>query len=402
MLSQQTMNIIKSTVPALEEKGIEITTLFYKTLFENYPELLNIFNQVNQKKGRQQTALANTVLAAAKHIDQLESILPVVKQIAHKHRSLAIKPEHYPIVGEYLLKAIKEVLGDAATEQILTAWGDAYGVIAQVFIDIESEMYEESSSQKGGWLDFKEFEIVEKVQESDVITSFYLKPVDGIELPTFKPGQYITVRVRVPGETYLVNRQYSLSDEPGKEAYRISVKKEWSPDSPEGRLSNYLHSSIHIGDRIELTAPAGDFTLQVQETPVVFLSGGVGITPLMSMVQSVATNQPNRPVTFVQAVHNSSFQAFKKELKALNDRLKDYRLSFVYSSPAAEDLADSHFGKQGYVDTEFLKKFELNQDADYYVCGPVPFLQTVLASLSELGVQPEKVHYEFFGPAISI
>lgn len=123
MLSQKTIDVIKSTVPVLEVHGTTITTVFYKNLFEAHPELLNIFNHANQKKGRQQNALANTVLAAAKHIDQLETIIPVVKQIAQKHRSLAVKAEHYPIVGEYLLGAIKEVLQDAATEEILQAWG---------------------------------------------------------------------------------------------------------------------------------------------------------------------------------------------------------------------------------------------------------------------------------------
>src|SRR5690606_33534418 len=142
--SQQTIDIVKSTVPVLEKHGKDITTHFYRIMFEAHPELLNIFNHANQEKGRQQTALANTVYAAGKYIDQLEVLVPAVKQIAHKHRSLGVKPEHYPIVGEYLLKAIKDVLGDAATDDIINAWGEAYGVIAQVFIDTEKEMYQQA------------------------------------------------------------------------------------------------------------------------------------------------------------------------------------------------------------------------------------------------------------------
>ena len=130
MLSQETINIIKSTVPVLEEHGKTITTVFYKNMFAEHPELLNIFNHANQSQGRQQTALANTVYAAAANIDNLEAIVPAVIQIGHKHRSLGILPEHYPIVGEHLLGAIKEVLGDAATPEIIDAWADAYGVIA--------------------------------------------------------------------------------------------------------------------------------------------------------------------------------------------------------------------------------------------------------------------------------
>lgn len=121
-------------------------------------ELLNIFNHTNQKKGRQQQALANAVYAAATYIDNLEAIIPVVKQIGHKHRSLGIKAEHYPIVGTCLLRAIKEVAG--APDEVLNAWGEAYGVIADAFISIEAEMYEEAAHKEGGWKDFRNFVIV--------------------------------------------------------------------------------------------------------------------------------------------------------------------------------------------------------------------------------------------------
>ena len=347
MLSQQTIDIVKSTVPVLEEYGTTITKTFYKNMFAAHPELLNIFNQTNQEKGRQQTALSNTVIAAAKYIDNLEVIIPVAKQIAQKHRSLAVKPEHYPIVGEYLLGAIKEVLGDAATDDIINAWAEAYGVIADAFIGIERDMYTVAAEQDGGWTDYKEFTVTDKVQESDVITSFYLRPADGNKVPTYSPGQYITVRVKIPGEPYLLNRQYSLSVAPGQEYFRISVKKEAEGETHEGKVSNYLHKSIQIGDKLEVTAPAGEFTLDKKETPVVFLAGGVGITPLLSMVQTVSVEQSNRSVQFIQAVNDSSVQAFKHELA--NIKLNDYKLSFVYSNPTAADEQNPHFAKKGYV-----------------------------------------------------
>src|SRR5690625_2989418 len=149
-LTEETRNIIKATVPVLEEHGEQITTRFYQLMFENHPELKNIFNQTNQRHGDQPRALANTVYAAAANIDNLEAILPTVVSIAHKHKSLNIKPEHYPIVGKYLLLGIKDVLGDAATDEIIDAWEKAYGVIAAVFIDVEKQMYEELESTVGG------------------------------------------------------------------------------------------------------------------------------------------------------------------------------------------------------------------------------------------------------------
>ncbi|PGS47473.1 NO-inducible flavohemoprotein [Bacillus sp. AFS041924] len=403
MLSQKTIEIIKSTVPVLEVKGTEITSVFYKNLFTNHPELLNVFNHTNQQKGRQQTALANTVLAAAQNIDKLETILPVVKQIAQKHRSLLVKPEHYPIVGQHLLGAIKEVLGDAATEEILGAWGEAYGIIAQVFIDIEKEMYEEASNQDGGWSEFKEFKVIEKVEESDVITSFYLKPKDGSSVPTFLPGQYITVRSQIPGEEYLSNRQYSLSDVPGKPYFRISVKREAEENQPLGKFSNFLHNQVNVGDTLEITAPAGDFTLNTEKaSDVVFLSGGVGITPLMSMAKSIVTSQPNRQVNFISASRNGKLQAFENELNELKEQLTNFNLSFVYENPSEVDLQNNNFKKQGYIDAEWLKNNLKLDNADYYVCGPVPFLKSIITSLKELGIKDTQIYFEFFGPSISL
>lgn len=142
MLSQKTIDIVKSTVPALKEHGMEITTTFYKTMFKNNPEVKEMFNMNKQESGAQPKALAMTVLAAAQNIDNLEVLLPAVKKIGQVHVNTNVKPEHYPIVGKNLLLAIKEVLGDAATDEVLEAWGEAYGVIAQVFIDTETEIYD--------------------------------------------------------------------------------------------------------------------------------------------------------------------------------------------------------------------------------------------------------------------
>lgn len=141
MLSQKSIDIVKSTVPVLREKGIEITTTFYKRMFENNPEVKVLFNMDRQESGEQPKALAMTILAAAQNIDNLESLLPVVKKIGQKHVDSKVLPEHYPIVGKNLLLAIKEVLGDAATDEVLQAWEEAYQVISKIFIDVEQEIY---------------------------------------------------------------------------------------------------------------------------------------------------------------------------------------------------------------------------------------------------------------------
>lgn len=142
MLDQKTIEIVKSTVPVLKEHGLEITKTFYKNMFENNPEVKPLFNMDRQASGEQPKALAMTVLAAAQNIDNLGALMPAVKKIAERHCDVEIKEEHYPIVRSNLLGAIKEVLGDAATEDIIEAWGKAYGEIAKVFIAVEKEIYE--------------------------------------------------------------------------------------------------------------------------------------------------------------------------------------------------------------------------------------------------------------------
>lgn len=390
MLSQETRSIIKSTVPVLADHGTAITTVFYKNLFEAHPELLNIFNHANQKKGRQQAALANTVYAAAVHIDNLEAILPAVVQIANKHVSLGVKAEHYPIVGEFLLKAIKEVLGDAATDDIINAWAEAYGVIADAFIGVENKMYEQAESQENGWKFFKNFVVVRKVKESENITSFYLKPADGSLVPTYQPGQYISLRLSIPGEKYLFNRQYSLSQAAKADEFRISVKREADND-PNGRVSVYLHEEIKEGGTIEVSAPAGGFVLDATKTsPVAFVSGGVGITPMMSMFETVATLTPERPTAFLHAARNESFHAFDQDIQKYTASMVNAAYKTLYSDQP-----------NGYITREVLQEM-VDVTGDVYVCGPVPFMEAIIQELRAMGMAEEQIHFEFFGPAVAL
>lgn len=402
MLDQNTINIIKSTVPVLEKHGEAITTRFYQLMFGNHPELLNIFNHANQKQGRQQKALAGTVYAAAQYIDNLEAILPVVKQIAHKHRSLGIKAEHYPIVGKHLLLAIKDVLGDAATDEIIDAWAQAYGVIADAFISVEAEMYEEAEKQHGGWEGFRNFVVDRKVIESDVITSFYLKPEDEKEIAHFLPGQYISIKLEMADEEYTHIRQYSLSDAPGKGYYRISVKREAGTSNPDGMVSNHLHDAVNVGDILKVSAPAGDFVLNTEKnTPVVLLSGGVGLTPMLSMLKTVVEVQPERKVTFIHAAANSNVHALREEVETLSS-LENVASFVFYDAPTEEDRQNNRFDVEGYVTKEWLNKNVSVKDADFYFCGPVPFMKAINRSLKELGVSEDRINFEFFGPMGSL
>lgn len=403
MLSEKTIEIIKSTVPVLEIYGTAITRRFYERMFKAHPELLNIFNHANQKQGRQQTALANAVYAAAQNIDKLETILPVVKGIAHKHRSLGILPEHYPIVGEHLLGAIGEVLGAAATEEILEAWKEAYGVIANVFIGIEANMYAAAEAGEGGWAGFRAFRVQRKVRESEVITSFYLVPEDGGKLAEFEPGQYVSVRVNIPGEENTHIRQYSLSDAPGRPYYRISVKREDAArERPAGKVSVYLHEQVTEGGVLWLSAPAGDFALKGHsDDGVVLISGGVGLTPMLSMLHVLAEKQPQRPVTFIHAAQNGDVHALREEVEELAGRHEQVSVHWCYEKPTERDRAENRFHQEGYIDLAWVRSVAPSAEADFYFCGPVPFMRAMNSMLEAWGVPADRIHYEF-GPAGSL
>ncbi|WP_147804932.1 NO-inducible flavohemoprotein [Alkalicoccus halolimnae] len=389
MLTNEQMTVITSTVPVLEEHGVKVTTRFYRQLFNDHPELLNLFNHVNQETGDQPKALAYSLYQAASNIENLESILPVVKQIAHKHRSIGVKEEHYPIVGEYLLQAMQDELGLNSDDPVIEAWGAAYGIIADVFIQVEKEMYEQA-----GWDGFREMKVSSKVRESDEIYSFYFSPADGGPLPLFQPGQYISIEASIPGEKYRHIRQYSLSDAPGKNHYRISVKRE---NNPEGIVSNYLHDQVNAEDSIYISAPAGDFTVKEAHSPLILISGGVGVTPLLSMYKRVRESQPERPVTFVQAVRNENVHGLAEEIHVLKED-SHIRHIVCYEEPENIDAGDF----KGRLTPEALASFLPQEQAEYYLCGPELFMQSVYDMLKDLGISSNQISYEFFGPTMTL
>lgn len=382
MLSEQTKEIVKQTVPVLEQYGNEITKVFYQRMFEAHPELLNIFNKSNQKQGKQQTALAQTVLAAAKHIDHLEVIVPNVNQIAHKHRALQVKEEHYPIVGEFLLKAIKEVLGDAATDDIMNAWEEAYGVIAGVFIQMEKSMYEAAA-----WDDFKSFKIANIEDQGTSMKSFEVEPVNNIKIPELVAGQYITVRIKPTNDDNLALRHYSIYSVKNDGKIRFAVKREGEGEK-KGLVSHDLHDKYSIGDTIELSAPAGDFKVESEKgKTLLLLSSGAGVTPMFAMLEDEAYK--GRNVHFVHVNEAEKDVPFKEEVDALNAMNENVEVTYHLKE------------KDGYLTSNELSNW-INEDVDIYLCGGITFMDTIFDELEKLNIGQADVHFEPFGPKMSI
>lgn len=398
MLTQHTKDIVKATAPVLAQHGLDIIKCFYKRMFAAHPELKNVFNMAHQEQGQQQQALARAVYAYAENIEDPSSLMAVLGNIAHKHASLGVRPEQYPIVGEHLLAAIKQVLGDAATDEIISAWAQAYGNLADVLMGMESGLYERSAGQPGGWTGWRSFIVREKTQESSVITSFTLEPADGAPVVNFEPGQYISIGVDVPALGLQQIRQYSLSDMPNGRTYRISVKREGAGAQPAGCVSNLLHDHVNEGDQVKLAAPYGTFHIDVNaRTPIVLISGGVGLTPMISMLKQ-AIQDPDRQVVFVHGARNSSVHAMRDRLRETAKTQPNFKLIVFYDSPLPQDVAGTDFDFPGLVEVEKIKDAITLPDADYYICGPIPFMRMQHDAIRKLGVREARIHYEVFGP----
>ncbi len=395
MLAQRTIDIVKATAPILEEHGETLTQHFYKRMFAHNPEVAPFFNPAHQRAGSQQKALAAAICAYAANIENLEVLGGAVELIAQKHASLGILPEHYPIVGENLLASIREVLGAGATEQVIAAWTEAYGFLAEILIGREKQIYSTHARTRNGWVGFKPFRVVRAEPESEIITSFYVQPADGGGVPLFKPGQYITVRVPDDrGQTTM--RNYSLSNPPGEDFFRISVKQE-----PKGLVSSFLHRSVKEGTEIEIGPPCGEFFIDLterHERPLMLLSAGVGISPLLSMLLGVLKAQPERELFFVHGALNGRVHAFRdfvRELATLHPNLK---VHYRYNEATEEDRIRHWHDSEGLIDAELLEDMLPDRDADYYFCGPKPFMVGIYHNLLKWGIPASQVHFEFFGP----
>lgn len=392
MLNASDRAIVKATVPLLESDGEALATHFYKKLLGRYPQVRPLFNQAHQASGAQPRALANAVLIYARHIDQLQALDELVNRIVNKHVALQILPEHYPLVGECLLEAIREVLGAAiATKAVIDAWGNAYRQLADILMCAEKHIYDQKAQAPGGWRGTREFKLVAKVPESIEITSFYLAPADGQPILAFNAGQYIGLQVFLEGEE--LRRNYSLSGLVRDNQYRISVKRENG-----GRVSSHLHDELNIGDSVNLFGPSGEFTLRPGDKPLVLISGGVGVTPTLAMLQ--AALESLRPIHFIHCARNGSVHAFRDWVEELVGKHSQLKRFYVY---AEEDNTSPRADATGLLDQSRLEQWlPENRDLDVYLVGPQGFMAALKRQLRAAGVPDEQVHYEFFGPAAAL
>lgn len=404
--------IVKSTAPVIAEHGNSVTSLFYQSVLEQQPSLHNVFNQTNQVNKHQPRALASALLAYATHIDDLGVLSPAVERICQKHASLFIRPEHYPVVGDALIRAMGTVLGDACTPAIVDAWTAAYWQLANIFIARTAQIYTAAE----GWTEWRDFVIIDKQMESHDITSFYLKPVDGMALPSFLPGKYVSVRIDHPRFGYKQSRQYSLSEGPRKGHYRISIKREvaggdgnQTPDaespSHPGWISNLLLDEKDLDHILELSHPAGDFYLDstkeaVLAGPIVLLSAGSGITPMISILDTLLADRATQPISFVHSATTTSAHAFSQFVRDTAKSRSNITSQTFISNICDTDTKGVDYDYEGRMTLDMLDEKHVhlkNGKSKYWLCGPEGWMREIYNALKAHGVHEERIMMEVFG-----
>ncbi|MEV4684030.1 globin domain-containing protein [Streptomyces kurssanovii] len=389
MLSEQSVPVVRATLPVVGAAIGDITELFYRKLFDDRPELLrDFFNRGNQANGEQKQALAGSIAAFAGMLLERPDDRPdaMLARIANKHASLGVTSGQYKLVHQHLFAAIVEVLGDAVTAEVAAAWDEVYWLMANALIAAESRLYQEAGTADGEvW---RSMEIVERREQTPDVVSFLIQPADGSPAGAFRPGQYVSVQAELPDGARQI-RQYSLSAAPGRPQWRITVKRVRGAAGPQGEVSSWLHETARAGDLLTVSVPFGDLVLAEDEGPLLLASAGIGSTPMLAMLDHLAATGSTRQVVVVHADRSAADHAHREELRRLVDALPSASLHLWYETGGDAGAAT------GQADIGAL---DLPEGLTAYLCGPLPFMRAVRGDLLRRGVPAEAVHYEVFGP----
>ena len=399
MLSAASADVVRATLPVIGGAIDQITPIFYQRMFAAHPDLeRNLFNRGNQAQGDQQRALAGAIAAYATLLVTENAPEPkdVLARIAHKHASLGIAEDQYPIVHEHLFAAIVEVLGDAVTPEVAAAWDEVYWQMAGDLIAMEKQLYADAGVDPAHvW---GTVVVRARLQESPDTVSFALVSPDGSPLPAARPGQYISVACILPDGARQI-RQYSLTRAHRPDEWAISVKAipasrtEDGREIPEGEVSNFLHRNVFEGDELQVSPPFGELVLDASDDPLLLISAGIGSTPIIGMLHHLTHTASPRDVMVLHADRSPARHAHRQELKELVDRLPAATLHRWYEDIGARPARSDFLA--GLVD---LDAVDVPTGAQAYLCGPLPFMESVRQGLITRGLPESNIHYEVFGP----
>lgn len=394
MLSDTSIPVIKATLPVVGEHIQEIAQRFYKHMFDARPDLLDgLFNRGNQADGRQQQALAGSIAAFAGMLVDKPDQMPdhLLSRVAHKHVSLGLSPDQYQVVHDHLFWAIVDVLGDAVTPEVAAAWDEVYWLMGNMLINKERGLYNAVHlSPETIW---RTWRVAQRIQETEDVVTFVVERTDERDVKPSLPGQYVTIKMPMP-DGVQQPRQYSLTRADDGLHRQFAVKRVHGLTTPDGEMSTLLHDGVQVGDEVVLSAPFGDVVLEYTDRPLVLASAGIGITPMAGMLSHLVKSGSQRRVMLLHA--DDSEESFPLRGQVTEDlaNLADGTLKTWFLN-AAEDGKTSESGFPGFMDVSAV---ELPDDAEYYLCGPLPFLQSVRSALVAGGVPAKDIQYEVFGP----
>lgn len=391
ILSSRSGAVVQATAAVVAGNAEKITACFYPRMFDDHPELLRVFNQGNQATGEQSKALAASIVAYAVHLidPDAPSFDHVMTRIAHKHISLGIRPDQYTIVGHHLLAAVGEVLGDAVTPEIASAWDEVYWLFATQLIAEEARLYQQAGVDPARPL--RPYRVVRRIEETLDVVSLVIEPADGAPLPDISPGQYVSVFVDLP-DGNRQPRQYTVSSTALGTRLQITISRvRGANGAPDGVVSSFLHDHVAIGDLLDVSAPAGDFVVQASDGPLLLASAGAGITTVLPIVELIARTQPQRKVIVAHADRTAQDHALRDTVLHVGRQIDDFSAYTWYDTVDATD----HRSQQGLMD---LSEVPLGDDIQVFTCGPLPFMRHVRSGLLARGVPASRIRYEVFGP----
>lgn len=391
LLSPANEAVVAATAAVVARNADEITARFYPRMFAERPELLRVFNLANQATGEQSRALAASVVAyAVQLIDPAApSFAHVMTRIAHKHLSLGIRPEQYTIVGQHLLAAVAEVLGDAVTPEVADAWSEVYWLFATQLIAEEARLYARAGVDPAS--PTRPYRVVRRIEETDDVVSLVLEPTDGASVPHAEPGQYVSLFVDLPGGDRQP-RQYTVSSTAAGTRLQVTVRRVRGLDgAPAGRVSTYLHDDVPVGHVLDVSAPAGDLVVPLSDAPLLLASAGAGITTVLPIVEHIAATQPQRPVIVAHADRTAAHHALREAVTYAGRQLDHFSQHTWYETVETGDT-DSHSGLME------LSEVALPAGVHVFTCGPLSFMRALRSGLLVRGVPDDHISYEVFGP----
>ncbi len=392
-LSPQSEEIVKATAGVVAEHAEQITSVFYPDMFAAHPELMRVFNKANQAIGEQPKALAASVVAYAVNLIDpgAPDFTPVMERIAHKHVSLGIGAQEYTIVGRHLLGAVKKVLGDAVTPEVGAAWDEVYWLFGTSLIAHEARLYAQGGTDPAQ--PWRRYRVVERIEETGDVFSLSLKPVEG-DLPAHRTGQYVAIAVDLPnGERQ--PRQYTISNGAGSDTFQVTIRRVRGIDgAPDGQVSGYLYENAHEGTELDVSLPCGDVVLDESDAPLVLVSAGIGVTPMAAVLEDLMIRQPRRQVMVLHADTAHENQALYGRMRKRIEFL-DNATSQVWYETGAETAPTLRPARSGRMD---LSDIPIPADSRVFMCGPLPFMRDVRASLLAKGLDSDNIGYEVFGP----